>query len=297
MLLELQGRLRAEVARQAAAAAAAPARASDCLTTATAAAAAATTAAALAIETAANADVGAGADGGAGALVAPSRAPQAQRHTPLATRNRLGGDGAHDAYDGAYVGGGSSLGSGGDSGGGGCGHTIIAGRRRPYPFGDLEDETNDEIAGGGSVGRSACRPTFRGSTTFPNMGGALGARKHVPAFGATATHGHTLSDSGVSIGTGSGGSSCGIGSGGSSGSSGGIVIGGIGSVRGAFYSAMIVGLIDTAGRAFLPMMLREFLDRSTAQAAGPALASMLTCIFMAAVLALKPAGLFPVKNQ
>jgi branched-chain amino acid transport system permease protein len=76
-----------------------------------------------------------------------------------------------------------------------------------------------------------------------------------------------------------------------------IVIGGIGSVRGAFYSAMIVGLIDTAGRAFLPMMLREFLDRSTAQAAGPALASMLTCIFMAAVLALKPAGLFPVKNQ
>lgn len=76
-----------------------------------------------------------------------------------------------------------------------------------------------------------------------------------------------------------------------------IVIGGIGSVRGAFYSAMIVGLIDTAGRAFLPLMLREFLDRSTAQAAGPALASMLTCIFMAAVLALKPAGLFPVKNQ
>ena len=76
-----------------------------------------------------------------------------------------------------------------------------------------------------------------------------------------------------------------------------IVIGGIGSVRGAFYSAIIVGLIDTAGRAFLPMMLREFLDRSTAQAAGPALASMLTCIFMATVLALKPAGLFPVKNQ
>jgi branched-chain amino acid transport system permease protein len=47
----------------------------------------------------------------------------------------------------------------------------------------------------------------------------------------------------------------------------------------------------------LPMILREFLDRSTAQAAGPALASMLICIFMAAVLALKPQGLFPVKNQ
>ncbi len=76
-----------------------------------------------------------------------------------------------------------------------------------------------------------------------------------------------------------------------------IVIGGIGSVRGAFYSALIVGVIDTAGRAFLPLLLREFLDRSVAQAAGPALASMLTCIFMAAVLAFRPQGLFPVKNK
>ena len=75
-----------------------------------------------------------------------------------------------------------------------------------------------------------------------------------------------------------------------------IVIGGIGSVRGAFYSALIVGLIDTVGRAFLPMLLREFLDRATAQAAGPALASMLISIFMALVLAFKPQGLFPVKN-
>lgn len=76
-----------------------------------------------------------------------------------------------------------------------------------------------------------------------------------------------------------------------------IVIGGIGSVRGAFYSALIVGVIDTAGRAFLPLLLREFFDRSVAQAAGPALASMLTCIFMAAVLAFRPQGLFPVKNK
>ena len=75
-----------------------------------------------------------------------------------------------------------------------------------------------------------------------------------------------------------------------------IVIGGIGSVHGAFYAALMVGLIDTAGRAFLPMLLREFIDRSTAQAAGPAIASMLTCVFMATVLALRPQGLFPVKN-
>lgn len=75
-----------------------------------------------------------------------------------------------------------------------------------------------------------------------------------------------------------------------------IVIGGIGSVQGAFYAALMVGVIDTAGRAFLPMLLREFIDRSTAQAAGPAIASMLTCVFMATVLALRPQGLFPVKN-
>jgi branched-chain amino acid transport system permease protein len=68
-------------------------------------------------------------------------------------------------------------------------------------------------------------------------------------------------------------------------------------VQGAFYAALMVGLIDTAGRAFLPMLLREFIDRSSAQAAGPAIASMLTCIFMATVLALRPQGLFPVKNK
>ena len=76
-----------------------------------------------------------------------------------------------------------------------------------------------------------------------------------------------------------------------------IVIGGIGSVRGAFYAALIIGLIDTAGRAFLPLVLREFLDRATAQAAGPALASMLTCLFMAVVLAVRPQGLFPARNR
>ena len=75
-----------------------------------------------------------------------------------------------------------------------------------------------------------------------------------------------------------------------------IVTGGIGSIRGAFYGALIVGIVDTVGRIFLPMLLREFLERSVAQAAGPAVASMLIYLLMAAVLALKPAGLFPVKH-
>ncbi len=75
-----------------------------------------------------------------------------------------------------------------------------------------------------------------------------------------------------------------------------IVTGGIGSIRGAFYGALIVGIVDTVGRAFLPALLREFLERSVAQAAGPAIASMLIYLLMAAVLALKPAGLFPLKH-
>lgn len=75
-----------------------------------------------------------------------------------------------------------------------------------------------------------------------------------------------------------------------------IVTGGIGSIRGAFYGALIVGIVDTIGRAFLPTLLREFLERSIAQAAGPAIASMLIYLLMAAVLAFKPQGLFPVKH-
>ena len=75
-----------------------------------------------------------------------------------------------------------------------------------------------------------------------------------------------------------------------------IVTGGIGSIRGAFYGALIVGIVDTCGRAFLPALLREFLERSIAQAAGPAVASILIYLLMATVLALKPQGLFPVKH-
>ena len=72
-----------------------------------------------------------------------------------------------------------------------------------------------------------------------------------------------------------------------------IVIGGIGSVHGALYAGIIVGLVDTLGRTFLPMLIREFADREVAQAAGPALASMLIYLLMAAILAWKPQGLFP----
>jgi len=75
-----------------------------------------------------------------------------------------------------------------------------------------------------------------------------------------------------------------------------IVIGGIGSIRGAFYGALIVGLIDTAARVYMQIGLLQLFERSVGQAIGPAIASMLIYILMAVVLAFKPQGLFPVKH-
>jgi branched-chain amino acid transport system permease protein len=74
-----------------------------------------------------------------------------------------------------------------------------------------------------------------------------------------------------------------------------IVIGGIGSIRGALAGAVIVGMVDTLGRAFLKPALATVLSPTAADAAGPALASMLIYLLMAAVLALKPQGLFPAR--
>ena len=75
-----------------------------------------------------------------------------------------------------------------------------------------------------------------------------------------------------------------------------IIIGGIGSVRGAFIAAIIVGLVDTLGRVFLPAMLRLVVDQSAADGAGPAVASMLVYILMAVVLIFRPTGLFLAKG-
>jgi branched-chain amino acid transport system permease protein len=54
------------------------------------------------------------------------------------------------------------------------------------------------------------------------------------------------------------------------------VIGGIGSIRGAFVAALSVGIVDTFGRVLLP----------------PALGSMIIFVFMALFLAYRPQGLF-----
>lgn len=76
-----------------------------------------------------------------------------------------------------------------------------------------------------------------------------------------------------------------------------IVIGGIGSIRGAFVGAIVVGMVDTLGRAFLKPMLATVLRPSAADSAGPALASMLMYLLMAAVLAFRPQGLFPTRGR
>jgi branched-chain amino acid transport system permease protein len=76
-----------------------------------------------------------------------------------------------------------------------------------------------------------------------------------------------------------------------------IIIGGIGSIRGAFVAAIIVGLIDTLGRAFLPDMLRLMLSANAAQTLGPALSSMSIYVLMAAILVFRPEGLFPAASR
>jgi branched-chain amino acid transport system permease protein len=76
-----------------------------------------------------------------------------------------------------------------------------------------------------------------------------------------------------------------------------IVIGGIGSIRGAFVAALLVGLVDTMGRAFLRPLLATVMARTAADDAGPALASMLIYLLMAMVLFFRPQGLFPPRTR
>jgi branched-chain amino acid transport system permease protein len=75
-----------------------------------------------------------------------------------------------------------------------------------------------------------------------------------------------------------------------------IVIGGIGSIRGALVGALLVGVVDTIGRAFLPIAFGAFLPPQLASAAGPAIASVMIYLIMAVVLFFRPQGLFPARG-
>ncbi len=76
-----------------------------------------------------------------------------------------------------------------------------------------------------------------------------------------------------------------------------IVIGGIGSIRGAIVGAIVVGMADTLGRAFLKPMLATVISPPAADKAGSALASMSIYLLMAAVLFFRPEGLFPARSR
>src|SRR5215210_2124492 len=76
-----------------------------------------------------------------------------------------------------------------------------------------------------------------------------------------------------------------------------IIIGGIGSIRGAFVASILVGLIDTLGRAFLPDLMRLVLSPRSASSLGPSISSMMIYLVMAAVLVFRPEGLFPASNK
>ncbi|MDQ0033953.1 branched-chain amino acid transport system permease protein [Variovorax boronicumulans] len=74
-----------------------------------------------------------------------------------------------------------------------------------------------------------------------------------------------------------------------------LVIGGIGSVRGAFVAALLVGVVDTIGRAFVPMLLRATLPPATAADLGPLFAEVAMYALMVIVLIFRPSGLFSAR--
>ena len=76
-----------------------------------------------------------------------------------------------------------------------------------------------------------------------------------------------------------------------------IIIGGIGSIKGAFVGALVVGLIDTMGRAFLDDLLTWVMSAQHAETAAPALSAMLIYMLMAVILAFRPQGLFPPRGR
>lgn len=74
-----------------------------------------------------------------------------------------------------------------------------------------------------------------------------------------------------------------------------IIVGGIGSIKGAFIAALLIGLIDTMGRSFLDDIFKIFMSTEAAENSAPAISAMLIYIIMATVLAVRPQGLFPPK--
>ena len=76
-----------------------------------------------------------------------------------------------------------------------------------------------------------------------------------------------------------------------------IVIGGLGSIRGALLGALLIGMVDTLGRAFLSSCLRLILPLDFADSIGASLSSMSVYLLMALVLIFRPQGILPVLGR
>lgn len=72
-----------------------------------------------------------------------------------------------------------------------------------------------------------------------------------------------------------------------------IVIGGIGSIRGALVGSLLVGVVDTLGRAYVSTLLKLFMAPAEADGIGAGLSSMMVYLLMALVLVVRPSGIFP----
>ena len=70
------------------------------------------------------------------------------------------------------------------------------------------------------------------------------------------------------------------------------LIGGVGSVRGAFVGSLLIGMCDTLGRAYAPMLFKMWLSGSLADGLGAAISSVTIYLVMAIVLVARPRGLF-----
>ena len=74
-----------------------------------------------------------------------------------------------------------------------------------------------------------------------------------------------------------------------------IIIGGIGSMKGAFIAALMIGMIDTLGRSYIDDIFKLVMSPGAAETSAPAISAMLIYIMMALVLSFRPQGLFPPK--
>ena len=76
-----------------------------------------------------------------------------------------------------------------------------------------------------------------------------------------------------------------------------IIIGGIGSMKGAFIAALLIGLIDTLGRSYLDDLFKLIMSNEAAETAAPAISAMLIYLLMAVILTVRPQGLFPAASR